>query len=554
MCGASLKPTTSPKSNAMTRRMEAPVLIVGGGPVGLSCALELAWRGIESLLVERTDGVVRYSKMGGVAIRTMEFCRRWGIAEAVRGCGFPEEYPLHQVFCTSLAGYLLKDIPYPSMGKEPIPPESPERRQRCPQLWFDPVLAKAARECGRVTLRYQCELESLEQHANAVRGIARDVETGERVEIDAQYVIACDGAGSSIRRALRIDFEGEVLSYSTGIYFRTPGLVNLHNKGPAERYMLIGPEGMWGNLTVVDGDAYWRLTVTGARTKVEATDFDAVGALKRCLGTDAIPFEIDAVMPWRRSRLVAERFSNERIFLAGDAAHVTAPNGGYGMNTGIGDAVDLGWKIEGALAGWAGPGLLKSYEPERRPVAWRNVNAAAANFANVTPSLDYSGVLDDTPAGDAKRREIGEAFDRGTRGEWETLGVVLGYRYDPSPVIVPDGTAPTPDDPRSYVPTSRPGHRAPHAWLQDGRSTLDLFGKGYVMLRFGRDAPDPAPFIAAATRRKVPLSVVDIADPAIAHLYERKLVLVRPDGHTAWRGDKVPVDPLAVIDTVRGAG
>ncbi len=536
----------------MTVRLETPVLIVGGGPVGLSCALELAWRGIECLLVERGDGVVRYSKMGGVAIRSMEIFRRWGIADKVRGCGFPEDYPLHQVFCTSLTGHLLKNLPYPSMGEEPIPPESPERRQRCPQLWFDPVLAKAARECDRVAMRYHCELESLEQDGSGVRGIARDVQTGERVEIAAQYAIACDGAGSGIRGALGIAFEGEVLSYSTGIYFRTPGLVHRHDKGPAERYMLIGPEGMWGNLTVVDGDAYWRLTVTGPRTQVEAGDFDAEAALRRCLGSDDIPFEIDAVMPWRRSRLVAQRFSEGRIFLAGDAAHVTAPNGGYGMNTGIADAVDIGWKIEAALAGWAGPGLLESYSAERRPVAWRAVNAAAANFANVTPDLDYSGVLDDTPAGESKRRELGEAFDRGTRGEWETLGVVLGYRYDTSPVVVPDGSAPTPDDPRIYVPTSRPGHRAPHAWLPDGRSTLDLFGKGYVLLRFGRDAPDPLPFVEAAKRSKLPLTVVDISDPVAARLYERKLVLVRPDGHSAWRGDAVPSNTAAVIDTVRG--
>ncbi len=537
----------------MTVRLESPVLIIGGGPVGLSCAIELAWRGIDSLLVEKGDGVVRYSKMGGVAIRTMEFCRRWGMADRVRGCGFPEDYPLNQVFCTSLGGHLLKTLPYPSMGEEPIPPQSPERRQRCPQLWFDPVLVRVVRETGKTTSRYNCEVESLEQTGGEVRAVARDVLTGERVEIASQYVIACDGAGSGIRRALGIPFEGEVLSYSTGIYFRTTGLVNYHDKGPAERYMLIGTDGMWGNLTVVDGESYWRLTVTGPKDKVEATDFDAEATLRRCLGNDSIPFEIDAVMPWRRSRLVAQRFAEGRVFLAGDAAHVTAPNGGYGMNTGIQDAVDICWKIDAMMAGWGGAGLLASYEADRRPVAWRAVNAAAKNFANVTPNLDYTGVLDETSEGEKKRREIGDAFDRSTRGEWETLGVVLGYRYDTSPVVLADGSPPTPDDPREYVQTSRPGHRAPHAWLADGRSTLDLFGKGYVLMRFGADAPSPAPFAEAAKQRKLPLSVVDIADPAIGRLYERKMVLVRPDGHTVWRGDSAPPDALAVIDTVRGA-
>lgn len=538
----------------MTVRLQTAVLIVGGGPVGLSCALELAWRGIECVLIERGDGVVRYSKMGGVAIRTMEFCRRWGMADQVRGCGFPEDYPLNQVFCTSLGGHLLKTLPYPSMGEEPIPPQSPERRQRCPQLWFDPVLVRAVRDCGRVNSRYNCEVESLEQDGSEVRGTARDLLTGERVEIVAQYVIACDGAGSGIRRALDIPFDGDVLSYSTGIYFRTKDLVKYHDKGAAERYMLIGTDGMWGNLTVVDGNAYWRLTVTGPKDRVEATDFDAEYWLRRCFGDDSIPFEIDAVMPWRRSRLVARRFHEGRIFLAGDAAHVTAPNGGYGMNTGIADAVDLGWKIEAMLAGWGGAGLLASYQADRQPAAWRAVNAAAKNFANVTPDLDYTGVLDETSEGGKKRREIGDAFDRSTRGEWETLGVVLGYRYDASPVVVPDGSPPTPDDPRDYVQTSRPGHRAPHAWLADGRSTLDLFGRGFVLLRFGADAPSPEPFAAAAKQRKLPFAAVDIADPAIGRLYERKLVLVRPDGHTVWRGDAVPADPLAIIDTVRGAG
>ena len=542
----------------MTKRIDTPVLIIGGGPVGLSCALELAWRGIECVLVERSDGVVRYSKMGGVAIRTMEICRRWGIAQRVRDCGFPEDYPLNMVFCTSLAGHLLKTLPYPSMGEEPVPPESPERRQRCPQLWFDPVLAAAARDCGHVDLRYQCELESLTQKGGAVLGVAKDLQSGERVEIRAQYAIACDGAGSGIRRSLGIEFEGEVLSYSTGIYFRSPGLVRRHDKGPAERYMLIGPEGVWSNLTVVDGDAYWRLTVTGPRDRVEDADFDAVAAVKRCLGDDAIPFEIDAVMPWRRSRLVAQRYSEGRIFLAGDAAHVTAPNGGYGMNTGIADAMDICWKLDAALGGWGGDALFASYDAERRPVGWRAVNAAAANFANFAPSFDFSRVTEDSPAGEAKRRALGEAFDRGTRGEWETLGVVLGYRYNPSPIVVADGSPATPDDPIKYLPTSRPGHRAPHAWLPDGRSTLDLFGRGFVLLRFGsavsNAVPDTASITNAARQCGLPLSVVDIDDAAIARLYERKLVLVRPDGHTAWRGDLLPANPVALIDAVRGAG
>ncbi len=539
---------------ALPERLESTILIVGGGPVGLSCAMDLAQRGIDCILVERTDGVVRLSKMGLVSVRTMEFCRRWGIADRVRACGFPPDYPINQVFCTSLGGHLIKMLPYPSMRNEPIPPESPERRQRCPQLWFDPLLAKAVREHEpRVTLRYECELEGLKEDAQGVSAIARDLRDGHPIEIRARYAIACDGAGSGIRRAMDIKFQGEVLSYSTGIYFRSPGLVARHKMGPAERYMLIGPEGTWGNLTVVDGDAYWRLTVTGARDRVEADDFDAHAAMRRCLGDDSIPYEIDAVTPWRRSRLVAAQFQSQRIFLAGDAAHVTAPNGGYGMNTGIADAIDLGWKIAATEQGWGGPGLLAHYGTERQPVAWRAVNAAAHNFSNFAPALDYTDVLDEGPAGVARRAALGEEFDRNTRGEWETLGVVLGYRYDESPLVVRDGTPTSPDDPIRYLPTARPGHRAPHAWLAPGRSTLDLFGEGFALLRFGADAPDAEPLLAAARQCGMPLAVHGIEDPAIARLYERRLVLVRPDGHVAWRADALPVEPQRIIDTVRGA-
>jgi hypothetical protein len=272
--------------------------------------------------------------------------------------------------------------------------------------------------------------------------------------------------------------------------------------------------------------------------------------VRRCFGRDDIPFEIDSVLPWRRGRLVAERYSRGRAFIAGDAAHVMSPTGAFGMNTGIGDAADLGWKLEAVLRGWAPAGLLDSYDAERRPVGLRNVNAAADNFARLMSSLDYSGVMEQGARGDAIRKEVGRQLDEATRQEWEVLGVILGYRYEGSPICVADGTPATPDHPMEYIPTSRPGHRAPHGWLADGRSTLDLFGRGFVLLHFGDS--DPAPLMDAARRRDVPLTVTHIQDPAIAARYERAYVLVRPDGHVAWRGNKLPEAPLAILDRVRG--
>ena len=541
----------------MTR--EIPVLIVGAGPIGLSLALDLAWRGIDCLVVDRSDGNVSHSKMGVVSVRSMEFCRRWGIAERVRDCGFPADYPLNMVYCTSLAAYLISVRPYPSMSEQPQAADSPEKKQRCPQLWFDPILARSVLDYGAGRISYQCEYVSHAEHADHVAVQLRDLRSGEAMRVNAQYLVACDGAGSSVRRALDMPMEGEpVLSYSVGIYLRAPGLLNKHDKGPAERYIFLGPDGAWGHLTVVDGSELWRMTVIGSEDKIEAADFDAEGWVRRGFGSRDIDFTIESVLPWRRSKLVAQRYRKGRVFLAGDAAHVMPPNGGYGMNTGIGDATDLGWKLDARLKGWAGEGLLDSYDAERRPVGWRNVGAAAGNFSKLRAAIDYSGVMEDSAAGDATRRKIADTLDAGLKTQWEADGVSLGYRYEQSPICVPDGTAATPDELSTYVPTARPGHRAPHAWVGKDQSVLDYFGKGYCLLRFGAgstqsEPANVAPLIRAAGEKRVPLRVVDIDDSATGACYERALVLVRPDGHTAWRGDALPANPDALIDIVRGA-
>lgn len=266
-----------------------------------------------------------------------------------------------------------------------------------------------------------------------------------------------------------------------------------------------------------------------------------------------IELMIESVLPRRRSKLVARRYSQGRVFIAGDAAHMMSPNGGYGMNTGIGDACDLAWKLAARLDGWGGAGLLDRYDIERRPVGVRNVNAAAGNFSKPRAKLDFSGILADTPAGEAKRREVAAVLDEGIKRQWEVHGVSLGYRYEGSPICVPDGMPPTPDDMSGYVPTARPGNRAPHAWLADGRSIFDLCGKGFRLLDFGAPAGAREPLMSAAKAKGVPIGILKIDDSPIARLYERKLVLVRPDGHSAWRGDAAPGDAASVIDTIRGA-
>jgi hypothetical protein len=254
-----------------------------------------------------------------------------------------------------------------------------------------------------------------------------------------------------------------------------------------------------------------------------------------------------------RRELVAERYRNGRGFIAGDAAHVMSPTGGFGMNTGIGDAVDLSWKLAATIERWGGNGLLDSYGTERRPIGARNVGEASGNLRRMLSVGRHPDLLDETPEGAATREKVGREFAEAMRREWHTLGIHLGYRYEGSPICWPDGSKPPADDPKAYIPTARPGHRAPHAWLADGRSTLDLFGQGFVLLGFGADTDEAAPLLKASKQRQVPLTYIAIVEPQVAALYQRRFVLVRPDGHVAWRDDRVPEDALHLIDIVRGA-
>jgi hypothetical protein len=254
---------------------------------------------------------------------------------------------------------------------------------------------------------------------------------------------------------------------------------------------------------------------------------------------------------------VADSYGRGRVFIAGDAAHLTSPTGGFGMNTGLLDAVNLSWKLAAVLQGWGGQHLLQSYEREQRPVAIRNVNEAGENLKRMlSPRIlkpDPRVFDTDDPAAEQARKEYGDRYTEMMRREWFSIGIHLGYVYEGSPIVLPDGTPPPPDEVQTYQPTARPGSRAPHAWLGEGRSTLDLFGRAYVLLRFGAGPPAVDSLVAAARAVRMPLEVVDIQHAEAQRLYERRLVLVRPDGQVAWRADTVPDAPEAWVDVVRGA-
>ncbi|HTH96214.1 MAG TPA: FAD-dependent oxidoreductase [Stellaceae bacterium] len=531
-----------------------PVLIVGAGPVGLALAGDLGWRGVECMIVEQSDGTIIQPRMDMVGIRTMEFCRRWGIVKNVEASPYPRDYPQDNVYLTALNGWELGREPFPSMGDDKPPPSSPQKRERCPQNMFDPILRAFAEARPGVQLRYRTRLVGFREEADCVVAELEDVESGTQAEIRARYLIGCDGAASKVRSGLGIEMTGRpIVTYTTNVIFRCPDLVSKHDKGKAYRHIFLGPDGTWSTIVAINGRDQWRMSIIGSDERKEMLEeADIRAAIRRAAGFD-FDYEILSVMPWVRRELVANTYGGGRCFLAGDSAHMMSPTGGFGMNTGIGDAVDLSWKLTAMLEGWGGPHLLASYEAERLPIGWRNVREASRNLGRMKSPGANKALLEDTAEGAATRQRVGREFSEAMRHEWFTLGMHLGYRYEASPICWPDGTEPTPDDPMNYRPTARPGSRAPHVWLADGRSTLDLFGRGFALLRLGADAPDAAPFRNLAEELHIPVTVTSLDEPAVARAYERALILVRPDGHVAWRGDAWPSDIRALIDCIRGA-
>ncbi len=536
--------------------LKVPVLIIGGGPIGLGLAADLGWRGVKCLLVEKNDGTIYHPRANTENIRTMEFCRRWGVADKVRNSGTPLDFPRTVVIATSLAGYELGRIPRPSHGGQAPLPYSPERTQRCNQIWFDPILRELAEGFPTAKLRYHCRFETFQQDEDGVTAEVTDLPSGRRERIRAQYLVACCGGQSSVAKTLGIRYSGEpVLDHNVNIMFRVKELWKYHDKGKFTFCFIVGADGTnWGSVVEVNGNDLWRLGVNGFAEPVDPQKIDPHHYIRLAVGAH-IPYELISVNPWTCRSLIADRYGRGRVFLAGDVVHQHSPAGGLGMNTGMEDSIDLSWKLDAVLAGWAGPRLLDSYNAERQPVGRRNVGFATENYHSARASFDEkaTAIADPTPEGEAVRQSLGMAIVARRSQIHVFDGVALGYRYDPSPITWPDGSPPLPGMKTEYIANASIGARAPHAWLRDGRSILDLFGRGFVLLRFGANTADSAGLETAANARGVPLTTLDIAEPEIARLYERRLVLVRPDGHIAWHDDGGAADPAAVIDRVRGA-
>jgi 2-polyprenyl-6-methoxyphenol hydroxylase-like FAD-dependent oxidoreductase len=538
----------------MLHRINTEVLVVGGGPVGLSLALDLARRDVGVTLAEmRAAGEPPSVRCNHVSSRTMEVFRRLGIAGTVRAAGLPADYPNDVAFRTTATGIEMARIPIPcradrytAKGGPDTWWPTPEPPHRINQIYLEPVLFACAAATPRLCILSRTRVVDFVQYEEGVLAIAKELDSNETLEIFARYLIGCDGAHSEVRRRIggRLSGDATVIQVqSTDII--APDLLAMM-PGPAWAVDCLNPRS-WGLVFAIDGRERW--LVHNFLPEVERDR-----SIREILGVgSSFEFKILAREDWTGRRMIADRFFDRRVFLCGDAAHIWVPFAGYGMNAGIADAMNLSWMLAGVMKGWADPRLLNAYEIERQPIteqvshyAMNTALARASQRRTISDNIEQIG-----PEADAVRARIGrEAYDVNV-GQFCCGGLNFGYFYAASPIIAYDGEPAPAYNMYEFRQSTVPGCRTPHLWLRDGKSLYDVLGPHFALLRFDPKIEISA-LVGAAAHRGVPMAVVDVDADEAAAIYPYKLLLSRPDQHVAWRGDKPPDDPLALVDQVRG--
>ena len=430
-------------------------------------------------------------------------------------------------------------------------PEFPEHGQWIPQYKLEGVLRDHVGTLPGVDLRFDVSFVSAGQDEESVVSTLRNP-SGSDIQVRSRYLVGADGARSGVRDIIGAAMVGQYgMSRNYNVVFRAPGLSRAHCQGRGVMYWQVNSDGA-SLIGPMDRDDIWFFMPTGMKEGQVLTSAEASAAIAKATGID-LPYEILSTDEWVASRLIADRYRKDRIFLVGDACHLHPPFGGYGMNMGIGDAVDLGWKLSAVLQGWGGPALLDSYEIERRPVHVQVMDEAVANHAVLGGQLWREGLEDATPEGDAVRQEVGRRIISAKTREFRTLATVLGSCYAASPVIIDDGTVPKAQTGQDYQPDAHPGCLAPHAWLEDGRSLYDLFGMGFALVVARGAEAEAALASREAKVSGTPLEIVEPENVPVRELYGAALALVRPDQHVAWRGERWEDGVLRRVSGVQAA-
>ncbi len=534
--------------------MDADVLIVGAGPVGLTLAIDLGHRGISCILVERNDAPSGYPKMERCNPRTMEIFRRLGIAQMVRDAGYPEDWPMDNFLVTSMARPPLLTFPFPTVqaakariaatndGSLPMEPY-----RIISQYTLEPLLRSVAEQIPCVSVRFGHAFESFDQQPDQVTSRIR-TSAGASLSLTARYLVGCDGGASTVRKQLGIRMEGE------------PELLTMHQA-------LFTSDDLWDKVSVPRGRHYhrvdrdWTFLIVQDSTRhftLHSVVDEAEQMHQRLREMVGVPitYEMLHIGKWTQRLLLATAYAEQRVFIAGDACHLVIPTGGLGMNTGVGDAIDLSWKLAATLRGWAGPELLASYEIERRHVGRRNVAGSGNGNSGrrVWRDLWRPWIEEDTPQGEAARAHLIEVASIEGQKSSAVVGNELGYRYENSPVICTEPGEPPPHILEYYVPTTWPGARLPHVWVRPGVSVLDQLGDSYTLLRLARDPAAPSALGAAFATIGAPFAVLDVTSDAARAVYGFDYLLVRPDLHVVWRGNALPEAPGELARLVTGHG
>jgi 2-polyprenyl-6-methoxyphenol hydroxylase-like FAD-dependent oxidoreductase len=532
---------------------EYDVIVVSAGPVGLTLAIDLGRRVIRCLLLERRATTAPWPKMDRSNARTMELYRRIGIADRVRALGYPPDIPMDVFIVTRLCDPPLAILPYPSVaearaqigacrdGSLPLEPY-----QLVSQNDLEPLLKEIAEATPNVTVRYGHEVVGFVRGETDVVATARVLD-GSQEQVRGKYLVGCDGGASMVRKKLGIKLEGRGrIRAACQVIFKSKDLFGKIPIGKGRHYNFAHP--------LVE-----TLVVQGSRTEFTLhtelppdTDFESV--IRDVVGFSC-EIDIRYVVPWHHNLLVAERYRDRRVFLAGDAVHLVIPAGGLGMNTGVGDAFDLAWKMAATIKGWGEPGLLDAYEQERRPIGLRNRDASgwASESVPIWRRLITPNIRGNTFEGAALRATIAASASVNHRRMHDMRGVELGYSYAGSPILSEEAGNTAEWDTCVYTPHTRPGVRLPHMWLHDGRALQDLLDDWYTLLDLSGRC-DTESLEAAFGKLGVPLSVIRLDEPHIRKVYNCTALLLRPDSHIAWRGDNAPYDSEALAARTSGWG